>query len=337
MLQGVLLTLADIARNLGNWDEAAAYVEEAHDLVKQTGRLSVEPECLMAKARLAMLRGDLELADELGTEALAALAALQASGEQRAVFDGPMIESLVRSIRARCAEMAGDHARAHELFVEAAAYDRSVGMVEWAIETLAADIGSLAALGRLDEADRALAELHELTASVSDAIRCGAFALADRAAGVLAGARGELEVATASLERSRNELETLPTPWPYELGRTLLALGGIQRRARQKTQARATLARALEIFEQLGSKLWAEQARTELAQIGGRPERSGALTPTEARVAAVVAAGRSNADAARELFMSPKTVEWNLSKIYKKLHVRSRAELAAKLAQQAHS
>jgi DNA-binding CsgD family transcriptional regulator len=337
MLQGVLLTLADIARNLGNWDEAAAYVEEAHDVVKQTGRVSVEPECLMAKARLAMLRGDLELADELGTEALAALADLQTSGEPRAVFDGPMIESLVTSIRARCAEMAGDHDRAHELFVEAAAYDRSVGMGEWAVETLAADVGSLVSLGRLDEADRALAELHEIRASVSDSIRCGASALADRAAGVLASARGELDVAIASLERSQDELGTMPTPWPYELGRTLLALGRIQRRARQKTQARATLARALEIFEQLGSKLWAEQAREELAQIGGRPERSGALTPTEARVAAVVAAGRSNADAARELFMSPKTVEWNLSKVYKKLHVRSRAELAAKLAREPHS
>jgi len=58
------------------------------------------------------------------------------------------------------------------------------------------------------------------------------------------------------------------------------------------------------------------------------------LTPTEARIAELVAAGRSNAEVARELFISPKTVEWNLSKIYKKLHVRSRSELAAKFAGQ---
>ena len=56
--------------------------------------------------------------------------------------------------------------------------------------------------------------------------------------------------------------------------------------------------------------------------------------PASPTASASVAAGRSNAEAARELFMSPKTVEWNLSKIYKKLHVRSRAELAAKLAKQ---
>jgi DNA-binding CsgD family transcriptional regulator len=127
-------------------------------------------------------------------------------------------------------------------------------------------------------------------------------------------------------------LETGKWPWPFELGKTLVALGAAQRRAHQKAQARATLERAREIFEQLGAALWAERARGELAQISGRPSRRDALTATEARVAETVAAGRSNAEAARELFMSPKTVEWNLSKIYKKLHVRSRAELAAKLA-----
>jgi DNA-binding CsgD family transcriptional regulator len=233
--------------------------------------------------------------------------------------------------------MAGDHARAHELFVAACAYDRSVGMVEWAVETLAADVGSLVALGRLEEASRALGELRAIRAKVSDAIRCGAAALEARAEGLLAAVRGELETAIAALEQSRDELQNLPTPWPYELGRTLLALGRVQRRARHKKEARATLEEALEIFDRLGSKVWAEQTRSELDQLGGRRSASGALTATEERIAAKVAAGCSNAQAARELFMSPKTVEWNLSKIYKKLHVRSRAELAAKLARQAHS
>jgi len=151
---------------------------------------------------------------------------------------------------------------------------------------------------------------------------------------LVAAARGDLETAIAFLERSRDELEAAPTPWPYELARTLLALGQMQRRFRMKAQARATLERALESFERLGARLWAEKTSDELAQVSGRPSRSGALTPTEIRVAEVVVAGRSNAEAARELFMSPKTVEWNLSKIYKKLHVHSRAELAAKLARQ---
>jgi DNA-binding CsgD family transcriptional regulator len=68
---------------------------------------------------------------------------------------------------------------------------------------------------------------------------------------------------------------------------------------------------------------------------GARPDRraaSGALTPTEERVAALVAAGGTYREVADALFVSPKTVQWNLSKIYRKLGVRSRAELAAKLS-----
>jgi DNA-binding CsgD family transcriptional regulator len=109
-------------------------------------------------------------------------------------------------------------------------------------------------------------------------------------------------------------------------------LGGTQRRARQKQAARMTLGRALGIFERLGACLWAEKTRAELRRLGGRPSRRTALTAAERSIADLVAAGRSNADVAHELFISPKTVEWNLSKIYRKLHVRSRAELAAKFA-----
>jgi DNA-binding CsgD family transcriptional regulator len=334
MLQGVLLLLADIARNTGRWDEADTCAAEAHDVVIQTGRQSVEPECLVVKARLAMLRGELETAQQLGDDTLAALARLASSRERSAVLDGAMIEALVTSIFAWSAEMSGDHSRAHELFVEACEHDRSIGMYDWLVEGLAADVASLAALGKLDEAGRALGELREVKGSTTDKQRSGSAALEARADGLLAAAHGDYVVSIASLERSRELIEDLPAPRPYELARTLLALGQVQRRARQKAEARRTLEQALEIFDRLGSKVWAEQARRELDQLGGRPSSSGALTATEARVAASVASGRTNAEAARELFMSPKTVEWNLSKIYKKLHVRSRAELAAKLAKQ---
>jgi DNA-binding CsgD family transcriptional regulator len=334
MLQAVLLLLSDISRNQGLWAQASAYADEAHEVVLQTGRQSVEPECLTVKARLAMLRGDLDVAHQLGEEALTALARLSASGEPRAVIDGAMIEALVNSIYARSAQMSGDHARAHPLFVRACDYDRQMGIAEWVIEGLADDVMSLVALGRLDEARRALVEIRELRTTVSAEMGDTALALEARAEGVLAAGKGDYETAVAALERSRDLMEQEPTPWPYELARTLLALGRVQRRARKKADARATLERALAIFDELGSKLWAQQARHELDQIGGRPSQTGALTETEARVAASVAAGRSNAEAARELFMSPKTVEWNLSKIYRKLHVRSRAELAAKLAKQ---
>jgi DNA-binding CsgD family transcriptional regulator len=205
-------------------------------------------------------------------------------------------------------------------------------MAEWLVEGLAGDIGSLVALGRLDEARSALDELQEVRRTAGDESSSVTTALAARAEGLIAGAEGDHQAAVLALLRSLDVIESLPIPWLYERGRALLALGHAQRRASKKADARATLGQAISIFDELGSKLWAQQARRELDQISGRPSQTSALTETEARVAASVAAGRSNAEAARELFMSPKTVEWNLSKIYKKLHVRTRAELAAKLA-----
>jgi DNA-binding NarL/FixJ family response regulator len=85
------------------------------------------------------------------------------------------------------------------------------------------------------------------------------------------------------------------------------------------------------IFDRLGAPLWSARARAELATIGGRPPRRGALTPTEQRVAALAASGRTDREIAQELFMSVKTVGANPSRIYHKLGVRSRTELATTL------
>jgi DNA-binding CsgD family transcriptional regulator len=98
--------------------------------------------------------------------------------------------------------------------------------------------------------------------------------------------------------------------------------------------AATTLREALDLFERLPAPLWAMRARREFARIGGRRIADGALTETERRIVVLVAAGRSNAEVARELALSTKTVEWNLSKAYRKLGVRSRAQLAARAAEQ---
>jgi DNA-binding CsgD family transcriptional regulator len=120
---------------------------------------------------------------------------------------------------------------------------------------------------------------------------------------------------------------------PVHAGRVLLSLGAALRRRRQKQSAREPLDAALRKFEAAGATIWAQRARTELALIGGRRSSRGALTTSERRIADLVARGRSNHEVARELQLSPKTVEWNLTKIYRKLNVASRTELAAKLAQ----
>ena len=152
---------------------------------------------------------------------------------------------------------------------------------------------------------------------------------AGRCSGVLAAARGERDAALAHFEHALGEHDR--AAMPFERARTLLALGAAQRRAKQKSAARVTLGEAVALLEELGAALWVEKARAELARIGGRAPSRDDLTPTEERVAALVAQGRTNREVAAVLFVSARTVEFHLTHIYRKLGVRSRAELARKL------
>jgi len=127
------------------------------------------------------------------------------------------------------------------------------------------------------------------------------------------------------------------TPTPFERARTELCLGERLRRARQRVDAREPLRSALETFERLGAAPWAERARAELAASGETSRRrdpyaAEQLTAQELQVALVVARGATNREAGAALFLSPKTIETHLSRVYRKLHVRSRTELAHLLA-----
>jgi DNA-binding CsgD family transcriptional regulator len=112
----------------------------------------------------------------------------------------------------------------------------------------------------------------------------------------------------------------------------LLALGRAQRRAKKRAAARATLEDALARFERLGTPLWAERARAEVARIGGRAPSRGALTEAERRIARLVATGSTNREVAAALFLTEHSVETALTRVYHKLGVRSRTELAHRLA-----
>jgi DNA-binding CsgD family transcriptional regulator len=101
------------------------------------------------------------------------------------------------------------------------------------------------------------------------------------------------------------------------------------RRSKQKRAAADTFGRALEIFEQPGAPTWSEQTRGELRRIGLRPRAPQDLAESECRVAELVASGLTNREVAARLFMSPKTVEANLARVYRKLGISSRAELGA--------
>jgi DNA-binding NarL/FixJ family response regulator len=103
----------------------------------------------------------------------------------------------------------------------------------------------------------------------------------------------------------------------------------VHRRAKRRADARRTLTLALELFDNLGAPLWAERAAAELGRIPGRGPASGELSETERRVAELVAEGLSNKEIAARLFVTVRTVEASLSKVYAKLGLRSRTELAS--------
>ena len=118
---------------------------------------------------------------------------------------------------------------------------------------------------------------------------------------------------------------------PFELARSLLVQGVIQRRANRRRDARQSLNASLEIFANLGAPLWAAKAEAEIGRIGGRTAGGDELTDTERQVAEHVALGLRNREVAERLYMSVRTVEANLSRVYAKLGVRSRTELAGRL------
>ncbi len=160
--------------------------------------------------------------------------------------------------------------------------------------------------------------------------RVSALASCARCRGMLASAEGRLDDALAAYEEALDWHATVELP--LDRGRTLLALGVAQRRLKRRREARETLDEALGVFERIGAALWAERARTELRRISGRAASAGALTPAEERVAALVAEGKTNREVAAALFLSDRTVEGHLARVFAKLRIRHRAEVASALA-----
>jgi DNA-binding CsgD family transcriptional regulator len=183
------------------------------------------------------------------------------------------------------------------------------------------------AVGELDEAEELL-DWVEARAVRLD--REWALACAARCRGLLAAARSDEAGAVAAFERALTEHARVQYR-RFDLARTLLAQGETLRRFRRKRSAREAIEAAAAMFDELGAALWSAKARRELARISGRRGADG-LTETERRVAELVADGLSTKQVAAVLVVSPKTVEGHLSRIYGKLGVQSRTQLARRLA-----
>lgn len=213
--------------------------------------------------------------------------------------------------------------RAHEIV-------SGLGILEPAMQWHVPDLlDALIATGDLEGAELVLAPWEELARALD---RAWALAVAARTRGLLRANGGDLDGALPRFEEALAEHARADDP--FQRGRTLLALGATQRRTKRRREVRETLERALEAFDHLPAPLWADKARAELARIGGRAPSRGELTEAERRIAALVAEGRTNREVAAALFLTEHTVETALSRVYRKLGVRSRAELASRLARQ---
>jgi len=185
---------------------------------------------------------------------------------------------------------------------------------------------AMIAVGRGDDADALIARVERNGDRLG---REWMLAVGARARGMLLAAEGDIATARHQAEQAMALHERLPMP--FEHARTQLLLGQLQRRQGHPAAAAETLQEALRRFEELGIPLWAERARAELGRTNVGPRGAAALTPSEQRVAELAASGMTNRGVAAALFISPKTVEANLARVYRKLDIHSRAELGRRM------
>jgi DNA-binding CsgD family transcriptional regulator len=313
-LPTILAHLALAAFAAGRWPDAEAAATAGCEAAVQAGERPHEAIALSARAlvractgRSADARADAEDALALAGERSVGLARIHAHWAL----------ALLDLLLGRPDEAAERLAPLRARLVAA-----SVGE-PGAIPFVADEIEALVASGRIDAAAHAADWLEERGRALD---RASALAGAQRGRGLLAAAAGAHGTAIDAFERAVEQHARVTMP--FEHARTLLHLGAAQRRAKRKRQARATLSEALGAFEALAATPWSQRAGDELARISGRRPGDSALTATERRIAELVAEGRTNKEVAAALFLSPRTVEAHLRRVFQKLGVRSRTELA---------
>jgi DNA-binding CsgD family transcriptional regulator len=300
----------------GHWAEADELATAALELADQLRDEQYRAIALYARALLDAHLGRVDAARMGATESLAIAEAVSDS----------LFALQSRTVLGFVALSCGDAVEADRVLRTLPAWLQANGWHEPTDFAWANAIEAMIGVGDLDEAGVWL-ERYEHLAERSTSP--WALATAARGRGLLCEAQGDIDGARDALERALAEHARMRCP--FERGRTLLALGSIRRRAREKRAARDALGEASRAFESLGASLWGGRARDELARISGRRPASSDLTTTEARLAALAAEGLSNKEIAATLHMSVHTVEAHLTRIYRKLGIRSRAALAGRL------
>ncbi len=308
--------LAELECRAGNYDAARAYAEDGAALAEQLDSPLHLSRQLYCRALVAAHVGDVATARASADESLAIAEAIH---NKLAVVRPKIALAFLATAEKNYAEALEHLEGLTEVALEGP---------YWATYPFWGDLfEALVAVGELERAHALLADIDTRKLRVQ---RPGMAPMLARCRGLVLAASGEVDDGIESLEEALR-LQSAQSV-PFERARTLLVLGVLQRRERRRRAARETLQRALAIFEELGAELWAARARDELGRIGGRAPSTGALTPTEHRLADLVVSGKSNKEVAAELVISVHTVESTLTSVYRKLDVRSRTELAHKLA-----
>lgn len=312
----VLVHLAALEWYRGDAEACGRWAEQAVTLCLQTGNEKMRGASLAFRAQRYALRGEV---DEARATLAEARLPIERSGYVGAHF------ALI-NVAAALELSLGDFAAA----------ERAIGPIP--LELLVVDPQNLLSelievkvgLGKLDEAAALLDPYAEQVRANGRrwlAARC------DRGAALVAAARGDLDAALVVARRSITVLRSLAMP--IDLGRSLLVQGQVLRRRGERRAAKDALDEAVTLFERHDVRLWHARALEELRRV---PIRRGAptdLTETEARVAELAAAGRTSREIAAALFLSARTVEANLGRIYAKLGIRGRAELGVALRERA--
>lgn len=311
------LARADFA--LGAWDDALQTVDNAVGLQEESGIELLRPLLHWSGAQIHALRGNWDAAEhhlERGAAAADSYATM-------------LLPSCLA--RAQVAETKADYDGVIRALLPVLRMQRDAGIDEpgfWPWQDHYAN--ALVMVGRVAEADAFLAPHEELAASRGHRSTLARLAYVR---GRIQAAAGDLEAARSSFQGGLARLDGLPMP--YARARVKFAYGRAFRRAGKRREAAAVLAEARELFAVLGAQAYVDRCSREMrasgVSSGGAATVQGTedLTEQEKAVAALVASGLSNKEAAAELYVSVKTVQYHLTRIYAKLRITSRSGLAA--------
>lgn len=309
-----LMHLAELDCWLGEWQRARSEVRESMEIMQQSGSRRWRGFVLYARGLTLAHLGELDEA------AAAADEGLQLATE----LGDTWVAALQLTVLGFVALSRGDAVAAERHLTRADEHMQAATVVEPARHRFHADhVEAVVATGDLDRAAELVARLER---RVQAAPYAWLQAITARSRGVLAMARSDLDTAAASFVAAMEVHDALPMP--FERARTLLWQGRLLRRRKEKLAARTVLSEAEQIFTSLGAPIWAKQAADELGRLGLQRGTIGELTPTEERIARLVATGMTNKEVAAATFVTVKTVEANLGRIYRKLGIHSRRELA---------